>query len=188
MASEFVAMLQPNDLQREADLGRDPELNLAVTTVNGFATNDLYGSVLPKYVRGNLTNFGYVTLMRVPKNLTVGTGLTFVFYLTDDGQNAIDLGKTVELGVTLLDVTQGPSNFDLDSAETELATEQTVTATLAATSGKASVTSLPIALASLPPSLAAGDVLAVRIRRIGTSASDTCPGRVLLMCTAVNNT
>jgi hypothetical protein len=185
MASEFVAHFNPTDFQRETDFGREPEMN---QIVNLNAGNDLYGLSLPKYQRGNLVSYGYVTTFRVPKNLTVGTGLTFVFYLSDDGTNSADLGTGVKLGVTLLDITQGPSNFNLDVAKTELATEVTVTATLAATTGVASVTTLNIASASLPASLAAGDVLAMRVRRIGTNAADTCNGRVILYCVEVNNT
>jgi hypothetical protein len=183
MASEFVAFLQPNDFNRETDMGREPALNLAFNPIN-----DLPGLSLPKYARGNLVAYGYTTTFRIPANLTLGTGLTFKVYLSDDGQNAIDLGKVVKVGITLLDITQGPSNFDLDTAETELATEVTASATLASTTGVASVTSVAIANAALPASIAVGDVVAMRIRRVGTNAADTCTGRVLLYCVAVQNT
>jgi hypothetical protein len=183
VASEFVALLQPQDFQRETDMGLEPYINMGQC-----AGNDIRGLVLPKYARGNLTAFGYTSLFRIPKNLSLATGLTFVLYLTDDGQNASDLGKVVDVGITLLDVTVGPSNFNLDTAATELATEVTFTATLAATTGVASITSKAVANAALPASVAAGDLIAIRLRRLGNNTADTCLNRVLVMALAVNNT
>jgi hypothetical protein len=189
MASEFVAYIGPADFQRETDLGNDLSVVYALGPGEALPSSttpgaDIRGLSLPKYQRGNLTSYGYTFTFRVPLNLTMGTGLTFVLYMTDDGNNAIDLGTVVVVGLTLKRLAAN-ATVDVDASG---ATEVTANATLSSTSAGISKTSIAIANASLPSSLAVGDLVMGRLRRVGTSASDTCQNRVLLYAMAVNNT
>lgn len=188
MASELVASLGPLDFQRETDLGNDPSVVVCLSpgegNPGGSPAGDIRGLSLPKYVRGSLTAYGYTTAFRIPGNLTMGTGLTFKIYVSDDGQNAIDLGTVIVLGVTLKRLA---ANATLD-VDTGGATEQTVNITLSSTSAGVAIGSLAIASANLPTSLAVGDLVLMRIRRVGTSTSDTCPGRALCYRVEVQNT
>lgn len=188
MASEFVASLRPCDFQRETDLGNDPSVALVLTPgeadQSGTTAGDIRGLSLPRFVRGNVQNYGYTTTFRIPASLTLATGLTFKVYLSDDGKNAGDLGKAVELGITLKRLAADAT----EDVDVSAATEVTATATLSSTSGGISITSIAIANAALPASTAVGDLLLMRLRRIGANASDTCQGRALLIHCDVQNT
>jgi hypothetical protein len=65
--------------------------------------------------------------------------------------------------------------------------EQTGTATLSVTSRNPVQLSIPILNAQLS-SLAVGNILAIRIRRIGDNAADTCNGRAVLLSGLIKNT
>lgn len=189
MASEFAGYLSHADLQRETDAGADPLVNLVLApgeaSQSGNPAGDIRGVSLPKYKTApNLAKYGYTGLFRIPANLTLGTGLTFKAYLTDDGANANDLGKVVKLGVTLKRLAADATD-DIDQSA---ATEVTGTVTLSANSGGICIGSIAIANASLPSGTVVGDLLMMRIRRVSTDTSDTAPGRVILLGVAIQNT
>jgi hypothetical protein len=114
---------------------------------------------------------------------TFTTGLTFTLFLVDDAQDAADLGKVVRIGITVKTVVDAET-VDLDTAA---ATETTQDCTLKSTSNQILVQTVAIANAALD-SLASGQAMAIRIRRIGTHANDTCNGRALLLGVSVKNT
>ncbi len=172
MANEFVDILRPRDLIRGN--GQNSIVDL-VPTPGG----DLQGVPLRK-----LDNEYYQFITQIPGSLTVGTGLTFTAMITDDGVDADDLGKVVRLGVTVKRLVSGTDNTDLDSGASA---EATVDITLDATSGEVKSGTAAIANAALD-SIAAGDVFAVRVRRIGSHANDTCKGRAILLVVGVKNT
>lgn len=174
MASEFVAALQPADLQRESSMGHEPGLQL-VAAPGG----DLRGASLPK-----LASQGYTCGLVIPGSLTMGTGLTFKLPITDDGSDAADLGKVVRLGVTVKLIASGADTEDLDAAA---GAEQTVDVTLDSNSGEVVIGSLAIAAANLD-SAVVGSLIAVRVRRVATASQDTCNGRVVLLGVYIFNT
>src|SRR4051812_18502242 len=154
MADEFVDMLRPG-----------------VFTPEGFApggyliaSNDIRGLPCPK-----LATVAYNAISRIPGSLTVGTGLTFTVYVSDDGSTASDLGLVVRYGITVKRIVSGTDTLDLD---TGAATEATTDITLAATTGIVKTGSIAIANAALD-SVVTGNHFAVRVRRIGTHANDT---------------
>lgn len=126
---------------------------------------------------------GFYFMSRVPTNGTpVSTGLTFQILLVDDPSNS-DPGKVVRLGVTVKKIA---STTD-DLTATGAGTEAVGTATMNATTGI--VTALSIAVTtSNADSIAAGDLIEVRIRRTGSNASDTHKGVVLVAQVTVSDT
>jgi hypothetical protein len=170
VANEFVDVLRPRDLFRENGLPDEIAL---------VQTGDLFGVSMRK-----IATEGYTAVSRIPGSLTVGTGLTFEAMIVDDGVNSADLGKVVRLGITVKKLVGGTDDGDLDSGA---ATEATADVTLDATTGQVVIGSIAIANAALD-SVGAGDAFAVRLRRIGTHANDTCQGRVVLLGLQVKNT
>ncbi len=169
MATETVEVLHPRDWHRESSMGEDASLNQV-------ASNDVFGLALPK-----LTG-GYTATCFLAANLNMATGLTFMVATVDDGKSAADLGKVVRIGITVKRLVSAGTTFDLDAdSSTEVATDITNDAT----AGEVVVTS--IALTALD-SLAVGEAFAVRIRRIGDHANDTCQGRVIMPLVAIKNT
>ena len=171
MANEFLAQLKPRDFTRESSLGVASALNLV-------QVGDLAGLPLPK-----LATQGYTALVPISHANTYTTGVTVTLYTVDDGTNSADLGKVVRFGVTFKRLIDGES-VDMDAGA---ATEQTVDVTLESTSGNVTVNTLAIANANLD-SLASGEAVMMRVRRIGTHANDTCNGRAVLLGVAIKNT
>lgn len=187
MAGEYVALLGPDDFQRETDLGNDASVSLVLAPGESSqtgASGDIRGLSLPRYKTSGQAAYGYTALFRIPANLTLTTGLTFDVYLSDDGKNSLDLGKAVEIGLTLKRLAAG-ATLDADSGA---AAEVTAAVTLASASGEVAIGTVAIANAALPAGVAVGDLLLVRLRRVGTSSGDTCPGRAILYALAVQNT
>jgi len=189
MASEMVASLGPFDFQPERELGNEYAAQLVSApgefTQTATPAGDVRGLGLNGYKTAtNLVAYGYTALFRIPANLTLATGLTFKVYLTDDGANAVDLGKVVKIGLTIKRLAADAT----DDVDVSAATEVTASATLSSTSAGVSITSVAIANAALPASTAVGDLLLLRLRRIATNASDTCPGRPILLRVEVQNT
>lgn len=179
MATEFVASLRPLDLQREMSLGSDPEL-VQCQPVGA----DIRGVPLPKYKTAAALAYGYTGAFRIPANLTMGTGLTFKIYLTDDGASATDLGKKVYVGITPKRIINDET-VDIDTGG---AAEALVSITLSTTTLGVAIGSLAIANAALD-SLAVGELALIRVRRKGTdTTNDTCPGRAVLLGVEVQNT
>jgi hypothetical protein len=161
MALEAVA--SGVSLARENAMGTDP-------AACRMASGDLVGVSLNK-----LTGQGYTTMLTIPAG-TLTTGVTFRLLLTDDGTNSLDLGKVVRLGLTVKYLSAN-STTNLDTAAGD---EKTVDVTLSTTAGGVAVGSLAIANADLD-SAVVGGTIAVRVRRIGDHANDTCNGRVVLL-------
>ncbi len=175
MATEFVASLGPNDLMRESSLGSDPELVLVTA-------GDVRGVSLPKLILSNNKVYGYTALFRIPANLTMGTGLTFKLYFTDDGSDASDLGKKIYIGLTVKRLIADETT-DIDAGgSTEVLTELV----LSSTAGGVLVGSVALTLLD---SLAVGELCLLRVRRKGSDTThDTCPGRAVLLRVDVGNT
>jgi hypothetical protein len=177
MSAEFVAEIRPRDFQRETSMGNESSITLV-------GTGDTRALSLPKYKLSNNGKYGYVAQFRIPASLTMATGLTFKLYLTDDGANANDPGKKVNIGVTVKRLAADETT-DIDTAA---GTEQTVSVTLSSVSGGVAIGSLAIASANLD-SAVVGDLVLIRLRRVGTDAvNDTCQGRALLLGVSVQNT
>lgn len=126
---------------------------------------------------------GYQFVTRLPSTAALATGLTFNLHLADDPNNA-DPGDTVKLGITVKRLVSGTDNLTLASA----AAEQAFTQAMPAVSGKVQTKACAIANANLPASLAAGDLVLVRIRRLGSDAADTYAGVVLLLGVSILDT
>lgn len=171
MANEFLAQLTPRDFFRESSMSTSDMVSLA-------QVGDLCGLVFPK-----LATQGYTALVPISHANTFTTGITLSIYTVDDGADANDLGKVVRFGITpkrLIDA----ENVDVDSAA---ATETTADVTLETTAGNVTVNTVAIANAALD-SLASGEAMLLRIRRIGTATQDTCQGRVIVLGVSIKNT
>jgi hypothetical protein len=193
MASETVASLGPLDFLRETDLGNDMSVSLVLAPgeassqpgTSGVPAGDIRGLSLPKYKTSGQQAYGYTATFRIPANLTMGTGLTFKVYLTDDGSNSVDLGKNISFGITLKRLAANAT----DDVDVSAAAEVITACTLSSGTAGVSITSIAIATASLPTSTAVGDLLLIRVRRKGSdSTNDTCSGRVILLRVEAQNT
>lgn len=170
MANEAVCSNLVPFLRRETAMGHNDNLTYA-------RNGDLMGLSFPK-----LADQGYSGVIQIPSGVLT-TGLTFNFATVDDGTNADDLGKVVRFGITpkrLIDA----ETADLDASA---ATETTLDVTLESTSGNVTVNTSAIANAALD-STAVSNLMAVRIRRIGSHANDTCQGRVIVLAIGVMGT
>jgi hypothetical protein len=178
MAGELVAQVGLADLIRESEVGEYTPIQMGILPV-GKAR----GLRLPKITAGNQKGLGYWGLVTIPAALTVSTGLTFTFPVTDDGAFGGDPGKVVRLGITVKKIASGET-LDLDTAS---GAEVTADITLESTSGNAHLASIAVANANLD-SAGAGDAIMYRIRRVGTAAQDTVNGAVYLLPGHIKNT
>src|SRR5271166_1460003 len=190
MAGELVDQIDPGKLFRESSMGYDLVGFSAQTPVLPTMANSVMRGVsLQKISPGSASGTPAVAyewynfLTTIPTNLTITTGLTFFFTVTDDGANAADLGLVIKIGIAVKKLTTGV-NCDLS---TGAGTEQTATVTLNATTGLTAQYTLAIANANLNGA-GAGDQIGVRIRRMGADAADTCLGRVILIGGHIKNT
>lgn len=126
----------------------------------------------------------YTALVRIPTDWTVGTGLTFTTYLTDDGKTASDLGLVVRIGIAVKKIVSGTDTTDTSAS---LDTEATSDVTLDETTKTIVATDKAVANATLDAA-GAGDTILVRVRRIGTATQDTAQGNVALLALNVANT
>jgi hypothetical protein len=180
MATELVASIGPRDFQRETSMGTDD----SVVLMQPVGVDDIRGVSLPKFKTNNFVNNGYISSFRIPANLTMGTGLTFKVYVTDDRANSVDVGTKVYVGIVVKRLS-ADETFDIDASA---GTEVLASITLSSTAGGIAIGSIAIVNASLD-SAVVGDLVLMRIRRKGTDATnDTCPGRVVLMRVEVQNT
>ncbi len=171
MAGEYVDSFRPRDLFR---------LNGAPINMIDHVTRGSMGAV--RLLKSDTKGFTFEATL--PANWTYSTGLTLYFNTTDDGADASDLGAGVKLGVTAKKINGGSATTDI---ATGAGTEQTVTVTNSSTSNTIIQTSLAITNANLN-SAGAGDTVLIRVRRIGTDASDTSNGPVLLLGGYIKNT
>lgn len=130
-----------------------------------------------------LDTSGYMFISRIPALGTpLPTGLTFGLILVDDPNNT-GAGLVIRVGITVKLLATGTDTLTFTGAATE--TEASIT--MDATTGEYTLSSVAIANAALD-SLAASSVYLVRIRRIGTAATDTHTGTVLLLGVTVRDT
>jgi len=179
MANELVAQIGAADLWREG-IGAGWNRSLVTSLVGSFA-----GIRLPKQTDAQ----GYTTIVQIPGSLTMGTGLTFTFALVDNGEYGIDPGKVIRLGLTTKRLAAGNTlSMDGTAGAGGLAAEQTSDVTTQSTAGNLTVATFAIATANLPTSLAVGDLLGVRLRRVGSHANDTFQGSATIVYWGVKNT
>jgi hypothetical protein len=172
MANEFVAQI---DASRLLPLNGSPTAYMDTLSVSG--------SVLGRRLLKSDSQ-GFSFLHPINAEHTMGTGLTLQLGVVDDGADSNDLGKVVRLGVTVKLITSGSDTLAIGTAA---GTEQTVDVTLDATTGEIVLGSLAIANANLD-SAAVGNLILVRVRRLGTASQDTCTGTPILTHVYVRNT
>lgn len=190
MAGELIAQLDPSAFYRETSSGYNVEQFTAIVpganavASLGLNAGTMRGVTLNKQLVTTVNNEYYQCVFTIPANLTVSTGLTLQLRLVDDGTNGAAPGTGVVIGVTAFNVDSASFNVALTGAS---GAEQTGTATLNATSGIPASLNIAIPNAQLA-SAGAGNNVLLRIRRIGTNASDTCPSRAVLLSGHVKNT
>lgn len=165
----YVDLLRPADFLREDGVGYDHTMSLA-------KTNDLWGLPLPRKLHD-----GYIAVSKIPGSLTMGTGLDFIVMVTDDGVSAADLGKVINVGITVKRLVNNETT-DIDTAGVA---EVAGDITLSTTSGGVAVAT--IALTDLDSTVVGNDFV-FRIRRVTTAATETCLGGAILLAVAINNT
>jgi hypothetical protein len=176
MAGELITQFGPNDLFRETSVGYSAELFAApVGVTRGVSFQKLIQAQLKEY---------YQLVFEIPANLTIATGITVKLRLVDDGADAGDLGKVVKFGITAFNVDSASFKTDLSAAG---GAEQTGTATLSSTAGIPVTLSIAIANAQLAAA-GVGNMILIRVRRIGDDAADTTNGRVVFLAGHVKNT
>jgi hypothetical protein len=168
MASEYEVSLRPRDFMR---------------TNGPLTTNDLAPTGVSaglRLLKSDVT--GYTAIFRLTST-AVGTGLTVKILVVDDGKDSADLGKVVRMGAAVKLIASGTD----DLTATGIGTEVEGSATLDATTGQAVELSIALTQAEADGIAALGWGL-LRIRRIGTAATDTCQGTAILLAVEVINT
>ncbi len=187
-AGSLLAQMRPADFTRETAVGYNyvNQSGFYATSNGGSAgisLNKFLGA--PITTTPNLYEY-YNAIYVLPTLVALGTGLTFRFIITDDGQNAADLGTVVRLEVTPYNLSTALSVADFSLAASKgTATQASVT--LGATTGLPVIGSIAIVAANLA-SLAAGSILGVRLRRAGEASTDTCANRVLCLGGIITDT
>ena len=177
MAGELITQFGPQDLYRETSLG------YALPFVSALPGN-VRGVSFQKLIQAQLIEYYNLSVV-VPAAAGLATGITIVFAVVDDGSNAADLGLVVRFGIRAANFSA--SGATVDFANGLGAAEVAANVTLSATSLNPVLCTVAIANANLN-SLAAGNILGLRIRRIGDNAADTCAGRVAVLGGIVKNT
>lgn len=169
MASgDQIDILRPADFTPEKGLSRDPGKFLEA--------GGILGRPLQK-------GDGWQALVRVPSGGTpLGTGLTVQVATADEANNS-DPSKVYRLGLSFKKIASGTDNL----GSSGFGTESTADVTANATTGVATLTNIAVTTANADaPS--AGDLLLMRIRRIGTHANDTHSGVPVLLGATVRDT
>jgi hypothetical protein len=182
MAGELLTHFNAADLFRETSVGYDYVNNSCVyATSNGGSR----GVSFPKLIAAQLNEY-YNGMWYVPAAVAIGTGLTFKLIVTDDGTNSADLGLVARFEITPfnLSTASAPVDWSLSGSK---GTATAGNVTLSSTTGVIAVLSIAIVAANLA-SLAATNILGIRIRRVGDNAADTVPGRVILLGGIITNT
>jgi hypothetical protein len=174
MASgDLIAFIKPADLC--PDLGPDVKPRL-VPVAPAVLANGANAAPLGK-------EDGYTFLVQVPINGTpLSTGLTAAVVLADDPNNP-GAGLAVKIGVTIVPVLTTAGVLSVPATTNEV----TATATINATEGVVTITPVAVANNKLT-SLAAGNWALVHLRRLGSDAADTHPGRVLIAGVSIKDT
>jgi hypothetical protein len=195
MAGELIASLSSSDWVREQAVGydnanfraivpgapADPET--ASGNMVGISFQKSYQTLALNAAKNPIQDY-YQAICEIPNNLSVATGVTFRFRATDDGSDAGDLGKNAVFGLTVFNMDAGTFYAGLNAAG---GTEQTTTVTLSSNSGQLVLGSIAVANAQLS-NAANGNMIVLRLRRIGTNNSDTCNGRIVLLGAHLKNT
>jgi hypothetical protein len=195
MSGELITSLGPRDWYREASTGYSSETFSVIVppaspTVEAATAGQVCGLRLQKSYQTTALGFTnpiqeyFNTVFTIPANLTVTTGITVQFRFTDDGTNSADPGTAAVIGVMAYNVDGSSFNVNLG---VDGGTEQTGTVTLASTAGQIASLNIAIANAQLA-SAGAGNSVLLRLRRVGTNASDTCGNSIVLVGTHVKNT
>jgi hypothetical protein len=182
MAGELITQFTASDLYRESSKGYD---TVAASVVYQTSVGASRGLGLQKLISAQLKEY-YNGIWVLPSAALLATGLTFKLVITDDGTNPADLGTVIQLEVTPFNLSTALSVVDW-SLPASKGTPTTGNITLGATSGLPVVGSIAIAEAGLA-SLAAGNILGMRLRRVGDATADTCPGRAILLGGIIYNT
>jgi hypothetical protein len=125
----------------------------------------------------------YYCTLRIPVNGTpLTTGTTTQLIWTDDA-SASGATKVAVVGVSMALITSGTTDYNAITWGTETATSLTAPST--ATIVTMTASAVTKANMGTP---AAGNLVAVRIRRLPNNASDTHPGRVLLLGLSIQDT
>jgi hypothetical protein len=168
MAGELIKSWGAGTLQRDTSTGYNPWSYLVAIA------GSIRGLAFPK--NAITAPPVYTDVIKIPGNATLTTGVKFDLVCTDDGKNANDLGLVAVLGVTVKKLVSGTDTFDVTASG---GAEVTANVTLAATTNVATILTISVPTASLD-SAAAGDTIVVRFRRVGSNASDTLKGRVVV--------
>lgn len=180
MANELIKGFTP--LDGTAGGGGRPTGTFG-SAIDAVAVGFIKGSAFPPQVDSSLYYIG-----RVPNAATLGTGLTAEIELIDDPLNP-GPGKNVVLDVTYGPLTSGTTTPDGNVTTGAFVSTTADAATVTVPSGALVIKNQSIAsVVAHTNSLAAGGWCLVRLRRLGTSASDTHPGRVVVFGLDVRNT
>lgn len=129
----------------------------------------------------------YDFFLTIPTDATVGTGLTFRLFLCDDGDALtppVASFATIQIGLTVKKIVSGTDTSDMSTAA---GAEKTSDIALSTTAKVMTVSDFAVANADLD-SAGAGDNVMIRLRRIGSAATDTFRGRAVLAHLTVFNT
>lgn len=130
---------------------------------------------------------GVMVPFQIPYNLTFTTGLTISMIFAEDALNA-DPGANAYIGVTAGPIVSNTSTLDESTTgPLHASTEVAAAVTLPATTGVLVKLEIAIPNADLN-SMAAGEWIALRVRRLGTNVLDTHNGQVVLLGVAVRDT
>lgn len=183
MAGELLTQFTAGDLFRETSDGYDYVNQSAVYATSNGASR---GVRLNKQFLSTEPSEYYNGMWYVPAAVALGTGLTFKLIVCDDGTNSADLGLVARLTVTPFNLSASGALIDW-SVSGSKGTATSGNVTLSSTSGNPVILSIAIVAANLA-SLAATDILGVRINRAGTNSADTCNGSIILLGGIITNT
>jgi hypothetical protein len=145
------------------------------TPLNGPLRNDVY-QLIDSHSGLRLLKSdesGFTAMFSLGEIGTVNATFTVRLALTDDGTDSTDLGKVVRLGVTIKLI----ADAETLAIGTSGGTEVEASVTLDATTKKVELNSI----ASVGyDSMTEPTVGIIRIRRIGSAATDTCRGPAIL--------
>jgi hypothetical protein len=176
MAGELIAQFNAFQLNHESSAG----FNAGYQLVSAGAYR---GVSLQKLIQSQLMEY-YSFCCVVPAAAALATGITVVLNIVDDTTSILDPGTVLDIGVTAQNLSASGA---LASFTTGVGAEQTGTVTLSSTSRNPVQISIAIANAQLS-SLAVGNILGLRIRRVGDNVADTCQGRAILLSGMIKNT
>ncbi len=140
------------------------------------------------FVPGKTNSSYYYT--RIANAVALVTGLTIELLLSEDVSpgNIDPVNKNAVFGVTIGPVTSGTSqSSEVTASPLASCTEVTGTVTMPATAGVLKTLAIAIPIANMN-SLAAGGWALIRIRRLGSNASDKSQNNIVLLGADVRNT